>query len=99
MIHMNLAPPAPPDTTAVTRDNRDELQGTSEEIFVEKIAQVEIKIYPNPTTENVTLEIDNMEKLQTGKFTLFSMNGQLLQEHPVHDATTAISLAGLPSGA
>jgi hypothetical protein len=99
VIVLSSPPPAPTDSTAVTRDNRDELQVTSEEFFVEKIAQVVMNIYPNPTTEVVTLEITNMEKLQTGFFKLYSLNGQLLQEFSVYDATTAISLAGLPSGA
>jgi len=69
------------------------------EYFVEKIAQVEMKIYPNPTTEKITLEISNMENLQTGVFKLFSITGQFLQEHPVHSAITTVSLAGLPAGA
>jgi hypothetical protein len=69
------------------------------EYFVEKIAHVEIKIYPNPTTEKITLEIPEWEGLQTGMFKLFSLNGQLLQEQPVHSATTTVSLAGMPKGA
>ena len=72
---------------------------SSLEYFVEKIAQVAIKIYPNPTTEKITLEISNMENLQIGAFKLFSINGQFLQEQPVHSATTIVSLSGLPKGA
>jgi len=71
----------------------------SPEYFVEKIAKVAIKIYPNPTTEKITLEIANIENLQTGIFKLFSINGQFLQEQPVHSATTIVSLASLPKGA
>ena len=70
----------------------------STEYFIEKIAQVELKIYPNPTTEKITLEITNWKELQTGLFKLFSLTGQLLQERPVHSSTTAISLAGLSAG-
>jgi hypothetical protein len=72
---------------------------TYPEYFIEKIAQVEMKIYPNPTTEKITLQISNMENLQTGTFKLFSMNGQLLQEQPVHSVATTVSLAGLSKGA
>ena len=68
------------------------------EYYIEKIAQVEMKIFPNPTTEKITLEISAWEALQTGIFTLLSPTGQLLQERVVHSATTAISLAGLPKG-
>jgi hypothetical protein len=67
--------------------------------FVEKIAQVEIKIYPNPTTEKITLEISEWNNLQAGIFKLYSLNGQLLQEQLVHSPTTTISLAGFAKGA
>jgi len=69
------------------------------EYFVEKVAQIEMKIYPNPTTEKITLEIAGWQYLQTGIFKLFSLTGQLLQEQPVHSATTTISLAGFAKGA
>ena len=68
------------------------------EYFIEKIARVEIKIYPNPTTENITLEIPGWQDLQTGIFKLFSATGQLLQEQPVHNVATTVSLSGLPKG-
>jgi len=92
----------PPDSTET-----EELQVTSNELrelgleyFVEKIAQTEIKIYPNPATEKITLEFsgdvrdENFRPLQ-----LYSLNGQLLQEQPVHSAATTISLAGFAKGA
>jgi hypothetical protein len=66
---------------------------------VEKIAQIEIKIYPNPTTEKITIEMPDWQNLQTGTFKLYSLTGQLLQTQPVHDAHTIVSLAGLPKGA
>jgi len=46
--------------------------------FIETIAQVEMKIFPNPTTEKITLQISNMETLQKGILQLFTLNGQLL---------------------
>ncbi|MCL2289664.1 MAG: T9SS type A sorting domain-containing protein [Bacteroidetes bacterium] len=68
------------------------------EYFIEKLGQVEMKIYPNPTTEKITLQISNMENLQTGTFKLFSTTGQFLQELSIYSATTTISLARLPKG-
>jgi len=67
--------------------------------FVETLDQVEIKIYPNPTTEKVTLEISGWGDLQTGVLKLYSLTGQLLQEQPVHSFITTVSLAGMPAGA
>jgi len=89
----SFAPPAPQDSLQV--DEGTSGQVTEELYFVEKIAQTEIKIYPNPTTEKITLEILGWQDLQTGVFTLFSLTGQLLQEQPVHSSATEVSLAGL----
>ena len=94
-IKIANTPPAPEDSVEVTSY---ELQVTSYEYFVEKLAQVEMKIYPNPATEKITLEISNFEKLQTGVFKLYNLNGQLLKECPVHSVSTELSLAGLTSG-
>jgi len=106
-----LAPPAPQeDSQQWTSEQMEEQRSeqvdgwTSERVpeelyFVEKVAQVEIKIYPNPTTEKVTLEISGWQDLQVGEFKLFSPTGQLLQEHPVDSSATEVSLAGLPKGA
>jgi len=66
--------------------------------FLETLAQTQIKIYPNPTTEKITLEISGWEILQAGVFKLYSLSGQLLQEQPVHSLNTTISLAGVSKG-
>jgi len=66
--------------------------------FIETIAQVEMKIYPNPTTENITLHISNMEILQKGILQLFTLNGQLLQTRLLSEAEVIVSLAGLAKG-
>ena len=89
---------APQDSLQVDERTSGELQITNDEYFVEKIAQVEIKIYPNPATEKITLEITNLQDLQTGVFKLYNLNGQLLKECPVHSVSTEVSLAGLSAG-
>ena len=94
------APPVPPDSTGTeTEPQAANPVPQPTEYFVEKIAQTEIKIYPNPTTEKITLEfsgdvrVENFRPLQ-----IYSLSGQLLQEYPVHSTTTTISLAGMPNG-
>ena len=96
VINVQPAPPAPPEGSLEVTS--DELQVTSNIYFVEKVAQVEMKIYPNPATEKITLYVANMEKMQTGTLQLYSVNGQLLQTQPIHSATCEISLAGLATG-
>ena len=109
-----LTPSLPEDTTDNTQtppNNSEETLTTLTSLesfesappaspyFFETLAQTSIKIYPNPTTEKVTLEISGWETLQTGVFKLNPLTGQLLQEQPVHSLTTTISLAGLSKGA
>jgi hypothetical protein len=94
-----------PQTSYPTPQTSDLIPSTSHSsplashFYVEKIAQTEIKIYPNPTTEKITLEIFGWETLQTGIFKLYNLSGQLLQEQPVHSVSTEVSLANLPKGA
>jgi len=90
VLTINPAPPAPQDSLEVTSD------GVL--FFIETIAKTEIKIYPNPTTEKITLEISQWDNLLRGIFKLYSLTGQLLQEHTVHSLTTTVSLANLPKG-
>jgi len=91
LITVQPAPPAPPE------DSVRHVSATTE-YFIEKIAQVEMKIYPNPATEKITLSISNMDKLQTGTLQLYSLNGQLLQTRPLNEAEVDISLVGLSKG-
>jgi len=102
------APAAPPEDPTITNFSKDELECLSEfnspidysslSLFVENIDQVEIKIYPNPTTEKIFLEIGGWADLQKGVFKLYSLTGQLLQERSVHSVTTEISLNGMSAG-
>jgi len=107
VIDVKKAPPAPPEDSLeslpVTRYAlQDELPSfesqKSPEYYLEKIAQVEMKIYPNPATEKITLSISNMEKMQNGTLQLYTLNGQLLQTRLLSEAEVEISLAGLSKG-
>ena len=103
VIEVTQAPPAPLDSLPVTRYALQDEFGSSgsqlsPEYYLEKLAQVEMKIYPNPATEKITLSISNMENLQTGTLQLYSMNGQLLQTRLLSEAEVDISLVGLSKG-
>jgi len=100
-------PPAPSDSLQVTRYELQEVESpasfvspelTTPDYFLETIALVEMKIFPNPTTENITLQISNMETLQKGILQLYTLNGQLLQTRLLSEAEVIVSLAGLAKG-
>jgi hypothetical protein len=76
------------------------LSSLTADYLVEKIAQVEIKIYPNPATEKIILEFSGIvETHGRASLRLYTLSGQLLQEQPIHSATTEVSLAELAQGA
>ena len=108
-------PPTPPEDPTLAETEQEETTTESlsllsspspkssepeaPEYFIEKIAQVELKIYPNPTTEKITFEILGfVETRLIVSLQLYSLTGQLLQTHPVRSTTTTISLAGFPAG-
>jgi hypothetical protein len=112
VLTMNYAPPTPQDSTHVTSDERDHRDHsaqterwlseaeTTPDYYVENLAQTEIKIYPNPATEKITFEmVGFVETHCNASLQLFTITGQLLQNHPVHSNLTEISLAGLARGA
>jgi len=103
VINVQTAPPMPPDSLPVTRYALQDEFGSSgsqlsPEYYVEKLAQVEMKIYPNPATEKITLSISNMEKIQTGTLHLYTLTGQLIQTRLLSEAEVDISLVGLSKG-
>jgi hypothetical protein len=114
-------PPAPPedsllvalDTLPVTHAEfpiTPSLPHSLTPFFVEKIAGMEMKIYPNPTTEKITFEIAGLDNwanngMITGangnsllQLRLYSLSGQLLQTQTIRSVTTEISLSGLAKG-
>jgi hypothetical protein len=95
---INLIPPKAPENQQDTTKG-DFFAPLETEYFVEKTGNVEIKIYPNPTTEKITLEFSGVvETRYATSLRLYSLTGQLLQEQSVHSATTVVSLAGFAKG-
>lgn len=54
---------------------------------------VDVKVYPNPATENIFVE-----NLQNGQLTILSMNGSVVLTRDITTAKTEIDLSRLPAG-
>ena len=67
---------------------------------VEDFTPVEsFRIYPNPTTEYVTIEVDDENLIQKKEpIMLFDLSGKLLQGKPLTNEKERIDLGGYPSG-
>jgi hypothetical protein len=55
-----------------------------------------MKAYPNPTTDYLTLTIDNIE-LSTLNFQLFDISGKLIESKKITSTTETIRMENLPS--
>lgn len=62
----------------------------------ETTLQISLKVFPNPTTENLTIEINNLinEKLS---YQLFDLQGRLLEESEITIHQTSINTSVLPA--
>lgn len=81
------------DNTPVLMDNPDQ------DLFHETIAGIGIRIYPNPTRENVKVEFNGLDlENDKGTITLFSINGVAIREYKTDDFYTLVELNNLSSG-
>jgi hypothetical protein len=58
--------------------------------------EVSVRIFPNPATENITVELSG--RLENGCMEIFSMDGKLLKTVHVNDLKATISVSTLPAG-
>lgn len=58
--------------------------------------KTELRIYPNPTKENITIETTNISKEQT--ISIYNMQGQLIVQQPTQQPKTDIDIIHLAKG-
>lgn len=62
----------------------------------EDVAGIDLTVFPNPTTDDVVLAVENSESLS---YQLFNLKGELLKESDLVGGQTNISLSETPAGA
>ena len=68
------------------------------EVYTEVFADIQLKIYPNPTDGLVKVEISNLPEGQTAQIWLYAMSGQLITTYKdISDAVT-ININDQPAG-
>jgi hypothetical protein len=89
--------------TTHTGSNGSVAQGVQQPYEISIVAGVEdhqislnLKAFPNPTTNYLTLTIDNIE-LSNLNFQLFDISGKLLESKKITNTTEIIHMENLPS--
>lgn len=63
-----------------------------EEVFLDRLDEVLIKIYPNPTTGKIKLICDNADKTTKINMRVFDLEGKEILHQIIHDKMTEIDL-------
>ena len=67
-------------------------------VYTETFADIKLKIYPNPTTGLLKVEIHNLPKGQTADIWLYAMSGQLINTFKNVSDAISINISNQPAG-
>ena len=81
-----------------TTDNSITENSPEDPYYVEKIGNIQLNIFPNPTSEMVTVRIENYTDFKEGTLRLCMLNGQLLREYPINSPEFRINLSNYVNG-
>lgn len=84
--------------TVAGHEEEKEETNPQEIVYSDKIAQSNIRIYPNPTKGILKVEIIRMEEEKPVTIQLYNMAGQLLIEKPDVIFSTDIDISNRPAG-
>ena len=73
-------------------ENTDEL----ETFYVDKVGDISLKIFPNPTTSVVTLLIEDLQDEVAGTVTLYNLSGAKIGEERITSYRTEIDMSSYP---
>ncbi|HCO67338.1 MAG TPA: hypothetical protein DIT04_06240 [Dysgonomonas sp.] len=68
------------------------------EIFTDKVADHSIKIYPNPTEGQLSIEISGTPDSNSGNLSIYNMRGQLVTKRSISQFRTDLDISSQPSG-
>ncbi|NVK63035.1 MAG: T9SS type A sorting domain-containing protein [Flavobacteriales bacterium] len=66
-------------------------------VKIDEVNSIELSIYPNPTTDFLILELDQVHT--DFEYVLTDMNGKMVDNHPIESAKTEIDMRTYSSGA
>ena len=75
-----------------------ESQDESPVVYSEVLSDIEVKIYPNPTTGLLKVEIRNLPEKQTAGIRLYNLSGKLVTSHKGITDFVNINISSQPPG-
>lgn len=66
--------------------------------FEEQIANLQLRIYPNPVKEQLTIQISDYESSARMEFVLYSIGGSILHRGTIDSETTLVNMSRFTTG-
>jgi hypothetical protein len=70
----------------------------NEPILIDEIEDIRLKVYPNPTTSIVHINIEQVDLLQNGSIHIYNTIGTHIKSQSINSLNTSIDLSSYPSG-
>jgi len=84
--------------TIVLAPRTTPVEETKPVVYTEVLKDIQLKIYPNPTTGMLKVEIINQPEGQTAQIWLYAMSGQLIKTFKDVSHTVSIDISAQPAG-
>jgi hypothetical protein len=87
-------------TIVIIRSSSDDVVEEEEEeaVYSEMLSDIELKIYPNPTTGLLKVEIYNLPKGRTANIWMYDLSGKLINSFKKVSDFVTIDISAQPEG-
>jgi len=85
-------------TTVDSTDIENQDQFETAPYYTEQLGDIQLNIFPNPTTQMVTVQITNYVDFTEGTLKLYSLNGQSLRQYSITSSEIRIDLSDYAKG-
>ncbi len=86
------------DGSSGQKSMKNQSDSHQDDFFTDKAGDISLKIFPNPTTSSVTLEIDNLTETIAGNLEIYNFAGTRIDTREISSHTTKIDLSRYTSG-
>ena len=97
-VLMMPPPPRMGESLSGSENEGEEPPIVEELVYTERVGNIRLTVFPNPTTQTATVRIKNYADFTEGSLQLFTPNGQLLQQHTISSSEFTIDLSNCVTG-
>ncbi len=74
------------------------LVSNSTGLFTPLMPEINVRLYPNPTSDIATFEVDENDVAELEQISIFAIDGRMVSSHAINGSKTQANVTGLPAG-